>query len=273
MPESDSPSNHGFTQGDEIPRIDLFGMPIAQIDLDGLLLYFRHAMRPEAGPPSSPRLVAYANAHSCTLFLQDPAYRQAMLETDLIYTDGNGPRLAAYLSGQWLPRRMTSADWYPQLCEICAEEEFRIFLLGAAPGVADLAVERIKARFSSLDIAGSYHGFLTESDQDRVLQAIHQAKPNLLILGMGSPRQEIWMASHRNQLRAPLIWAAGGLIDYIAGTTPRAPLWMRKLGLEWLGRMLIEPRRLGPRYLYDLPLFLYHALRFALQRRAGRLPL
>ena len=271
MSPSYDPPPSPSTRDEGIPRIDLFGIPVAQINLDGLLAYFAGSLRAEARPAPRTRLIAYANAHSCNLFLQDEEYRRALCAADLIYTDGNGPRLAAWMSGQWLPRRMTSADWYPALCALCAREGFRLYLLGAGPGVAAQAAQRLKCDFPDLQILGSRDGYFSATQEAAVLQEIHNAKPDLLILGMGSPRQEIWMARHRQALHVPVIWGAGGLLDYIAGTTRRAPRWMRKLALEWLGRMLIEPRRLAPRYLHDLPWFLFYTLRFALQRHARRL--
>lgn len=253
--------------GDSIPRVDLFGLTIAQLDLQGLLEYFDTSIRSGRDRPSVTKLIAYANAHTCNLFQQNATFRRALQQVDLVYADGNGPRFAAWLSGQWLPRRMTSADWYPELCRLCEMHGYSMFLLGAAPGVATRAAQQLRNQHPELLICGTHHGYFTPEEGPQVVQLVLQAHPDLLVLGMGSPRQEVWMVQHRENLRVPVIWAAGGWFDLVAGTTPRAPAWMRRLALEWLWRMLMEPRRLGPRYLVGIPVFLWRSLRHGLRRR------
>lgn len=252
---------------DSLPRVDLFGMAVAQLSQQGLLDYFHTSLREGRGQPSATRLIAYANAHSCNLLRRDAAFCQAMQQVDLIYTDGNGPRLAAWLSGQRLPQRMTSADWYPDLCRLCQDQGYSMYLLGAAPGVAALAACRLKEQYPGLVIAGTQHGYFKSEEEREVIRHIREVRPDLLVLGMGSPRQEIWMVHHRVVLEVSVVWAAGGWIDLVAGTKPRPPLWMRRLGLEWLGRLLIEPRRLAARYLFGIPSFLWHSACFAARRR------
>jgi N-acetylglucosaminyldiphosphoundecaprenol N-acetyl-beta-D-mannosaminyltransferase len=213
-----------------------------------------------SGFPHSPLLIAYANAHTCNMLIENEDYRRAIRQVDLVYADGNGPRLAAWLSGSWLPPRMTGADWIYDLCQLCSRERFRLFFLGAGPGVAKEAAERLCAQFPSLSVVGVLDGFFPPEQQDAVFEAIQGAAPDILVLGMGTPRQEMWMAQHRHTLEVPIIWGAGGVFDYASGRVPRPPRWMRRLALEWLGRMLIEPRRLGLRYLTGIPLFMARAV-------------
>ena len=102
------------------------------------------------------------------------------------------------------------------------------------------------------------------------METLKQLQPDILIIGLGSPKQELWMLDHRRELDIPVIWGAGGTLDYAANSIPRAPFWMHKLGLEWLGRMLIEPGRLIPRYAFGIPRFLIrsfqHAIAFHLKQ-------
>jgi N-acetylglucosaminyldiphosphoundecaprenol N-acetyl-beta-D-mannosaminyltransferase len=116
-------------------------------------------------------------------------------------------------------------------------------------------------------VVGVLDGFFPSEQQDAVLEAIRKAAPDILVLGMGTPRQEIWMAQHGPALEVAVIWGAGGVFDYASGRLPRPPWWMRRLALEWLGRMLIEPQRLALRYLVGIPVFVARAVRQGLSSR------
>lgn len=244
--------------------MDVLGIPVARLDLAGVLSRVQRAIR----SPDRARLrLAYVNAQSCNLFFRDPEYRQALAQADLIYLDGNGPRLAAWLAGDRLPRRMTGADWIHDLCALAEREGFRLYFLGARPGVAEDAAVRLRRRYPRLQILGARHGFFSPEDEAGLLGELRRARPDILLLAMSSPKQETWMARSGPGLDIPVIWAAGGVLEYASGRLRRAPLWMRRLGLEWLGRWWIEPRRLTRRYLVGIPLFLARSLSHALGRR------
>lgn len=244
--------------------MDVLGIPVARLDLAGVLARVQQVIR----SPDRARLrLAYVNAHSCNLFFEDPAYRRALAQADLIYLDGNGPRLAAWLAGDRLPPRMTGADWIHDLCALAERDGFRLYFLGAHPGVAEEAAARLRRAYPGLQILGARHGFFTTEDEARLLDELRRTRPDILLLAMSSPRQEIWMARSGPELDIPIIWAAGGVLEYASGRVRRAPLWMRRLGLEWLGRWWIEPRRLTRRYLVGIPLFLARAATHAFARR------
>ncbi len=214
--------------------------------------------------------IAYVNAHSVNLFLDHPRYREALLAADLIYADGNGPRLAARLSGDRLPPRMTGADWIHDLCRLSVRESLSLYFLGAAPGVAQEAAHRLAERWPGLRVVGLLLGVLDATEMPALVRQIGAARPHIVLLAMGSPRQEIWMAEFGDALGVPVVWAGGGVLDYASGRIRRAPRLMCRIGLEWLGRALIEPRRLGPRYLFGIPLFVWRALRHAARPRSDR---
>lgn len=246
------------------PTVDIFDMPIAAIRLAQL---FDEVARAIDGRRPTPLRIAYANAHTCNLFHDDPRYRAALLRADLIYADGNGPRLAAWLAGASLPERMTAADWIVDLCRRAAERGDRLFLLGTKPEMLAAAVARLQKLAPELQLVGSHHGFLRDAQASEVLEAIRRAQPDILLVGMGSPRQEIWMAEHAERAGVPVVWSVGAALDYASGLQRRPPRWLRRLGLEWLGRLLIEPRRLAGRYLIGLPRFVIRALAFAWRAR------
>ncbi len=243
------------------------GLPIAKIDLEGLFQYVGDIVRAESSRGAMPRTIAYANAHSCILFHDHPDYREALLAVDVVYTDGNGPRFAAWLAGKYLPPRMTGADWFDEFCAMCAAEGFSLYFLGAEPSVAARASEVMSGRHPGLVIQGVHHGYFSQEEELEILGSIRKLSPDIVVLGMGSPRQEIWMTEKKRDLPVPVIWAAGGVFDYASGRTRRVPLWIRKLALEWLGRMFINPRRLGPRYMRDIPLFVSRSLADGLKQR------
>ena len=125
----------------------------------------------------------------------------------------------------------------------------KVFLLGAAPGVAERAAERIHERWPSVEVVGSYSpplGFEKDAcENENILQQVAAAKPDVLVVGLGAPKQELWVHTHCQQIAAPVALCVGATIDFLAGEKPRAPVWMRRTGLEWVHRLASEPRRLA----------------------------
>src|SRR3990172_9845746 len=151
---AESPTVHrSASDKSDLPTVDVFGVPIASLRLAELLEYIRLTVR-RAERLHDPLLIAYANAHTCNMLIENEEYRRAIRQVDLVYADGNGPRLAAWLSGSWLPPRMTGADWIYDLCQLCSREGFRLFFLGAGPGVAEEAAGRLCAQLPSLSLGG-----------------------------------------------------------------------------------------------------------------------
>jgi N-acetylglucosaminyldiphosphoundecaprenol N-acetyl-beta-D-mannosaminyltransferase len=144
---------------------------------------------------------------------------------------------------------------------LAAEHGFRLFLLGGRPGVAAAAADAMRQRCSGLHIAGTHDGYFHEADTPQVIAAVNQARPDVLLVGFGVPRQELWLSKHRDQLHATVRMGVGGLFDYYSGRIPRAPQWLREIGLEWVWRLWQEPGRLWKRYIIGNPLFLYRVWR------------
>ena len=211
--------------------------------------------------------VMYANIHVLNTAYGDPELRGILNEADLVYCDGAGVKLGARLLGGSLPQRMTGADWIYDLCAQCEQEGYSLFFLGGKPGVADRAAEVLSARYSGLKVVGTHHGYIhDDSSQARggsaqAIATVNAACPDILLVGMGTPVQERWLAAHRQALDVPVCWTIGALFDYVAGVVPRGPRWMLDHGLEWLYRLYVEPGRLGQRYLIGNPLFLLRVLR------------
>ncbi len=172
---------------------------------------------------------------------EDGAYRDAVNGADLVLADGVGDLYAAKILNTPLPERVTGADIVPELLHRLASRGGSVFLYGARPGTAERAGERLREQYPCLRIAGTENGYIT--DESALFETLGRDDPDLLLLGLGAPRQELWMARHRAELPAVMV-GVGGLIDVFAGDIPRAPEAWQKLGLEWLYRLLREPKRI-----------------------------
>ena len=172
---------------------------------------------------------------------EDAAYAAAVNGAALVLADGVGDLCAARILGTPLPERVTGADLVPRLLSRLAQRSGSVFLYGARPGVAERAGEKLKSAYPGLRIAGAENGYI--SDETALFAALEQKKPDLLLLGLGAPRQELWMARNWQKINAVMI-GVGGLLDVFAGDIPRAPESWQRLGLEWLYRLLREPKRL-----------------------------
>lgn len=187
---------------------------------------------------------------------EDAAYAAAVNGAKLVLADGVGDLCAARILGTPLPGRVAGADLVPRLLARLAERGGSVFLYGARPGVAERAGESLQSACPGLRIAGTENGYI--SDETALLEALEREKPDLLLLGLGAPRQELWMAENRQRTPAVMI-GVGGLLDVFAGDIPRAPKAWQRLGLEWLYRLLREPRRF--KRVIRLPKILLLALR------------
>ena len=187
---------------------------------------------------------------------EDAAYAAAVNGAKLVLADGVGDLYAARILGTPLPGRVAGADLVPRLLARLAERGGSVFLYGARPGVAERAGESLQSACPGLRIAGTENGYI--SDETALLEALEREKPDLLLLGLGAPRQELWMARNRQKINAVMI-GVGGLLDVFAGDIPRAPEAWQRLGLEWLYRLLREPRRF--KRVIRLPKILLLALR------------
>lgn len=187
---------------------------------------------------------------------EDAAYAAAVNGAALVLADGVGDLCAARILGTPLPGRVAGADLVPRLLARLAERGGSVFLYGARPGVAERAGESLQSACPGLRIAGTENGYI--SDETALLEALEREKPDLLLLGLGAPRQELWMAENRQRTPAVMI-GVGGLLDVFAGDIPRAPESWQRLGLEWLYRLLREPRRF--KRVIRLPKILLLALR------------
>lgn len=214
------------------------------------------------GEPGPPRRVMYVNAHVLNQSQERPELRAALQDADLVYCDGYGVRVAARALELPTPHRMTGADWIWSLAALCQHRDLSIYLLGSEPGIAAEAAARLTRWYPRLRIAGTHHGFfeIGSPHAERVVEDINARRPDILLTGMGTPKQERWVTEHADRVDAGVLWTVGALFDYVSGRIPRAPGWLADNGLEWIFRLGIEPQRMWRRYLIGNPMFLGRVL-------------
>lgn len=244
-----------------VGTIPVLGVPVASWEPRSLVeAMVRCAAGHEGALGPAPATVLYANVHVLNLAHTDPELHRRLRCATTVYCDGSGVRLGARLAGRSLPPRLTAADWIDDLCVRCAGEGVGLFLLGGAEGVAKKSAVALTGRHPGLVVTGAHHGFLSDADSRRVIDKVNRAGTGILVVGMGTPIQEAWIDRWRSEIQAPVVWAVGALLDFVAGTQRRAPRWMRACHLEWLGRLGTDPVRLGKRYLVGNPVFVWRVL-------------
>jgi len=215
--------------------------------------------------------VVTPNAHHVVLFQKDALFRRIYADAFLSVPDGVPLLWAARLLGAKPQGRVNGTDLFEAVCAEAARRGLRVFLLGGRPGAAHAAARRLRERHPALHICGTYAppvGFEHDSfGRTLTLERINAARPHLLFVGLGAPKQEYWMHANRHKLRVPMSLGIGVSFELVGGVVPRAPAWMQKSGLEWLFRLVSEPRRLWKRYLVGNATFLLLVARQYLRRR------
>jgi exopolysaccharide biosynthesis WecB/TagA/CpsF family protein len=225
--------------------VRLFGLEVRDTTLDAtarwLVSRARHGIRTD---------VAFLNAHCINVLHRDPAYRRALEAMDAMFADGIGMRIAAKVAGVSLADNVNGTDLFPLMCRQAAADGVGIFMLGARDGIAQAAAEQMQRHVPGLVVSGTQHGYIEGPEHEaRIIEAINASGAGIFLVALGVPSQELWMARNRSRLSVPVVIGVGGLFDYYSGRIARAPLPLRRAGLEWAWRLALEPRRLARRYL------------------------
>ena len=238
-----------------VEKINLFGISIHNMNMEEAIEEI-HALVSGGGK----HFVATPNVDHIVRLHRDREFLEVYQKASLVVADGLPIIWASRLLGKPLKERVAGSDLILPVCELAAKEGFSIYFLGGERGVAEKAGEKLKLLFPSLQIAGSYappFGFESDTaENQRIVQMINEAKPDILFVALGAPKQEKWIARHIEELRIKMALCVGAGIDFIAGAAKRAPRWMRGVGLEWLWRLVHDPKRLWKRYLVQDAKFL-----------------
>jgi N-acetylglucosaminyldiphosphoundecaprenol N-acetyl-beta-D-mannosaminyltransferase len=229
----------------------LLGVELASLSVDAALGMVFEQLR--ASDTTS--LVFFANAHTLDLAVRCESFRRTLGEASCVLSDGVGIRLGAWVNGVTLGDNLCGTDFIPHLLSIESKPKFRYYLLGATRDSIIDAAREAAVSFPNWQQVGFHHGYLQRKDSSGVVKRINAARPDLLLVGMGSPLQEQWLVENRGRLRVPVCAGVGGLFDFWSGRRTRAPLLLRKWSLEWLYIALTEPHK-WRRYAFGAPRYL-----------------
>lgn len=191
----------------------------------------------------TPHQIATVNPEFVMEARRNAAFAAVLERADLCLADGVGLLWAAQRLGHALPERVTGSDSVPLIAQCAAEQGWRLFLLGAGPGVAERTAAVLQARHPGLAIAGTHAGTPADADASEIVVRIRAARPDVLFVAYGAPRQDLWIDKHRAALGVPVMMGVGGSFDFIAGVQKRAPRWVQRVNLEWLFRLVTQPWR------------------------------
>ena len=229
-------------------RTDVLGVGFDNLTIDEAVGHaYEHVKSRKAGYVVTP------NPEIVWQCRKEPALGQAISDASLVLPDGIGVVYGAKILGRPLKGKVAGIDFASKLIRALAESGKSVFLFGSKPGIADKAAENLKDKYKGLVIAGTADGYF--KDDGPIIDQINKTKPDFLMVCLGAPKQEYWMAKNAGKLDVGIMAGLGGSLDVFAGTVARAPLTWQKLHLEWLFRLLKEPRRI--KRMIKLPLFLF----------------
>lgn len=232
------------------PRIELFGITIDNVSQSEAVARLREFLE-----DGGRHYVVTPNVDHVVRLQEDSEFREAYRGASLVVADGMPVVWASRLLGKGLKQRITGTDLIPEVCRLAAEGGYSVFFLGGNPGVAEKASENLQRSVPGLKVAGGYappFGFEKDPAQDNeAVRRVNEAQPDVLLIALGAPKQEIWIRRNAGRLQFRLALCIGCGLDYPAGVARRAPAWMRRSGLEWLWRIMLEPKRLARRYLVE----------------------
>ncbi|MHC2068414.1 WecB/TagA/CpsF family glycosyltransferase [Bremerella sp. T1] len=239
-------------------RIEMFGIEIDALRMSGAVDRLMTWLHAESS--STCKFVVTPNVDHTVILQTSAPLREAYEDANLVLADGWPVVLASRLFGKSLPERVTGSDLIPALFNAASgAAPLKVFLLGAAPGVAQRAAVNVHRQFPNVQIVGTYSpplGFENDATENqKIMERIADAEPQLLVIGLGAPKQELWIHQHRHEVAAKVAVCAGATIDFLAGEKSRAPKWMQRTGLEWAYRIGTDPKRLAKRYAKDAVVF------------------
>jgi exopolysaccharide biosynthesis WecB/TagA/CpsF family protein len=240
----------------------IFGIPVASIRWDDALGLLTRLLAERRFTK-----VSFLNAHNANIAYTDRAFANA-LDDFLVLPDGVGVDIAAkMLYGAPFPSNLNGTDFIPAFLAASAKP-LTVALLGTTRVNAEAASKKLAALAPQHSFAVIHDGFFTAAEEPAIIERIAALRPDVLLVAMGVPRQELWIARNIDGRHCTLPIAVGALLDFLSGAVPRAPLWLRRLRLEWLFRLMVEPERLWRRYVVGNPLFLWRVLRQKLSQRS-----
>ena len=245
------------------PKVNILGTHINSIRNTDLLDALAKVIVDWRNNPSfsnSTTQVCITPTNSILAARKQPQVQAIYNAAEWVICDGVPVKWAAGFLGTPIVERITGLDLLPDLIQLAHEKNFTVFLLGASPGVGEQLKNKIEAEYPNCKVKGVYvppfMSVFTEEENQKMLEAVNQSGADILLVSLTAPKQDIWIAQHKHLLKVPLSIGIGGAFEVMAGLVPRAPKWMHGAGLEWLYRLIQEPKRMYRRYLIEAPLFI-----------------
>jgi N-acetylglucosaminyldiphosphoundecaprenol N-acetyl-beta-D-mannosaminyltransferase len=242
---------YGARRGETAEKIELFGLPLANVAMEEAVRRMVAQLDADA-----PRRACFINADCVNLAFRNPAYRECLRTSWMNLADGIGMKLAGRAMRADIRENICGTDLFLFLCEALAGTNKSLYLLGAKPGVVEALHEWMRERYPNTRVAGARHGYFTADEQPQVIADIAASGADVLLVAFGAPRQDLWVAENLAATGVKLALGVGGLFDYSSDQIPRAPQWVREIGMEWAFRLCQEPRRLWKRYVCGNVVFL-----------------
>lgn len=255
------------------PMVPQHSVNVLGVDVHPLTVEQLHAWIALYAASRAHAMILHVNIHGLNLAWDRPWLRKLLNRAEIVFCDGAGVKLGAKILGHYIPQRITYADWMWQLGAFAERQGLSFYLLGGSPGVAEKAAEKLQARFPKLQIVGTHHGYFDKSpgsaESFAVIRKINAAQPNILLTSLSMPVQEEWLMHYWDDIRANVALTGGAALDYVSGTVQRGPRILTDHSMEWLARMLIEPKRLWKRYIIGNPVFMMRIMQQRLGMKVG----
>ena len=230
------------------------GVRVDNIDMSTAVESVRAYM--EEGNSRACRTVVFTNVHTIHLARSNRAFLQCVNGADLVLPDGSGLKIAGKLYGCPIRENLNGTDFTPRVLAEAETSGWNVYLLGGRGEVIAAASERLRERFPALRLAGMHQGHFSTDEEEAIIQDINMKRTDILLVGMGSPIQEQWIAANAPRLHVRASFAVGGFFDFLSGEKRRAPSWMRRVGIEWVFRFTQDPATKWQRVFIEIPVFL-----------------
>jgi N-acetylglucosaminyldiphosphoundecaprenol N-acetyl-beta-D-mannosaminyltransferase len=209
----------------------------------------------------------FINAHCFNVAQKNKDYQLAIQRSDYILNDGIGISIAGKLAGTKFPDNLNGTDFIPKIIALGTQHQKSFYLLGSKTDHVEKTKCKLEKVYPGIQIKGVHDGFFSEDQEPEIVRQINQLGIDILIVGMGVPRQELWIDKYKNELSSVKLCIAGGaIIDFMSGNIKRAPVWIRKIYFEWIYRLMLEPKRMWKRYLFGNFIFFVHIFRNLIQK-------
>lgn len=238
----------------DIPTRTVLGVPIAALRLKEISSVVASLIEKNGNK----KTLFYVDAHHFNIANKDLAFKKILQEATFVHASGIGPVLASRMLGQSLPERTPTPDFIEEIFSIAEKKKWSFYLLGGEEDVIEKTVKNLQKSFPGMKIVGYHHGFFTNNN--KIAEDINRVKPDIILVGMGPPKQEVWIAENKERINARIFWGVGALFDVLSGKRKRGPKWVRRLGFEWVFRLIQEPRRLWKRYIFGNTEFVFIVL-------------